>query len=345
MPGPADILPHPSPEPEGWRLMRQPYRVTMARWPFTIYQKRVLTGIIAQLQDEIRDVEKGIPPGRLDRFRTPDRSICLAIPYGGLVRHANNHHRIREALHQLATGEAPIRLPAVKGRKGLAVGEETILRLIDRVEITRYRRDLRLWVPKEVAEELIRPGNGWTLLSQRVLLALEQTHTLRLYELLSHWKDKEVFAMPLEKFRSQFGLEDRYAETKELMRSVIGPAAKKLAALSDLQFHCEPARSGRCITHLRFVIRHRKSQEQEDQLVMRLREQVTNILRIRFGFRQEEFARIQPLLQEADQVRKINERVGYLWQYLSEHPGEVNHPKGWALSALLNPRALLAATG
>jgi len=326
-------------------MMRQPYRLTMARWDYTIYQKRVLTALVAQLQDEIREVEKGGLSLELDRFRTPDRSICLTIPYGELTLHRNNHHRIREALQSLASGEVRLLLPAVRGRKGEAVEEQTILRLVDRMEIPRYGRSVRVWVHKQVAEELIRPGNGWTRVSRKVLTELDQIHTIRLYELLSHWRDKEVFPIPLDRFRALFGLGGKYRQTKELMRWVIAPARERLEAIGDLQFECEPARSGRRITQLRFVIRHRASREQDQLLTMRLREQVTNILRIRFGFRQEEFARIMPLLQEPEQVRKVNERVGFLWQYLDEHPGEVTHPQGWALSALLNPRAALAATG
>jgi plasmid replication initiation protein len=114
-------------------------------------------------------------------------------------------------------------------------------------------------VHKAVVEELIQPGHGWTRLSQRVLTELDQTHTIRLYELLSHWKDKEVFPIPLQKFRQQFGLEGKYTETRELLRSVITPARKKLEEMSDLLFVCEPARTGRTITHLRFVIRNRDS--------------------------------------------------------------------------------------
>jgi hypothetical protein len=82
------------------------------------------------------------------------------------------------------------------------------------------------------------------------------------------------------------------------------------------------------------VIQHRKNREQEERIHMQLREQLINILRIRFGFKEEHFRKIQHALNDTARIRPMNEKVGYLWQYLDQHPGEVRNIPEWMISSL-----------
>ena len=73
-----------------YKIIRQPYRITMARWNYTVIQKRILTKIIAKLQREMASLERGVHIGQLDLFKTNNDSVELSFLLNDLVKNSNN---------------------------------------------------------------------------------------------------------------------------------------------------------------------------------------------------------------------------------------------------------------
>jgi hypothetical protein len=42
------------------------------------------------------------------------------------------------------------------------------------------------------------------------------------------------------------------------------------------------------------------------------------------------------MLENPDQLRELNDKVGRLWQYIDQHPYQVRNIPNWSLSALVN---------
>ena len=78
-------------DPLKYKIIRQPYRITMARWDFTVTQKRILTKMISSLQKEISLVDKDVPLGQLEIFSDPGDSITLTIPLNDMVKESNTN--------------------------------------------------------------------------------------------------------------------------------------------------------------------------------------------------------------------------------------------------------------
>jgi len=160
-------------------------------------------------------------------------------------------------------------------------------------------------------------------------------YAMRIYEILSHWKDKETLQFYLSQLREWLTLQDKLPETKEFLRKVIAPACHQLKERADVFCHLEPVRVGNRITHLQFQIQQHLQEKEMELIHLRLREQLTNILRIRFGWKNEHFQRIGPMLDDPSSVRELNEKVGRLWHFLDLHPEEVRDIPKWSLTAIL----------
>ena len=99
--------------------IRQPYRITMAVWECSIYQKRILTSIMSCLQKEIACVDNGLPVEKLPLFATCGGHIIMKLSLRQLVREGNNHHMIQRAFEEFREKNIPITQPAIKGKKAI----------------------------------------------------------------------------------------------------------------------------------------------------------------------------------------------------------------------------------
>jgi len=315
-------------------MIRQPYRITMAPWPAGVQEKRILTAILASLQTELAWVEKGMPIERLPILSEHPRLVELQIPLRRILPEGNNHALVHAALRRLEQG-LPLNLPEVKGRKGPPLPAEVLPFRVLTLP-SPDRRVLHLGLPPELLTELLRTSSGFTTLHAEVMMGLRTVYAMRFYEILSHWKDKETLRVALPQLREWLTLEDRIPETKELLRKVILPAARLLEQRAELFFDTQAEYGGNRITHLLFRIQQRRQLEERRALTMRLREQVSNILRIRFGWKPEQFRHIAHRLDDEDSVRALNEKVGRLWHFLDQHPQEVHDIPQWSLTAILN---------
>ncbi len=81
-------------------------------------------------------------------------------------------------------------------------------------------------------------------------------------------------------------------------------------------------------------IHHRRRREEEEIYHMRLREQIVNILRIRFRFKEEHFRSIEGVLRDNGKLRALNEKVGMLWGLLDDPSNQVRDETAWAVASI-----------
>jgi plasmid replication initiation protein len=178
-------------------------------------------------------------------------------------------------------------------------------------------------------------------LSMDVMSSLRSLYAMRIYEILAHWKDQESLKLSLDQLRNMLGINDSLLQTKEFIRKVINPASQQLSQQADIYFQAYKVYSGKRITHLNFRIIQRKNEKEQEQINLRLREQVTNILRIRFGWKQEHFQQITNMLEDPDRLRLLNDHIGRLWHFMDNHPDEVRNIPNWSFSALVKDSVIL----
>ena len=307
----------------------------MAEWRHTVPQKRILTRIISALQPQISRIEKGIEDGHFSTLPGDGSRCCLRIPLRDLIKKGNNYNETRKALLSLKEIDGGIILPEIS-KSGNRTEPPLMLKgWIEDAVIRPYDRHVDLWLERKVVGQLVRPFNGLTSLSEKIIFQTDNRYTQRLYELISHWKDKEVFTMSIEKLRKYLVLGDKYPIPSQLINGIIRPVEKELLEIGEVYFNYSCSKLGARTTHVNFAIKQKLTVKKEQEINLKLREQITNILRIRCGFQQEHFSRIQNILSDEKTLRHLNEKVAALWDALDRRPGEIINIPNWTIESIL----------
>ena len=302
-----------------YKIIRQPYRITMAKWDFTVTQKRILTKLISLLQKEISLVAKGMPIGQLEIFSNVDDSIKLTFSLNDIVKNSNNYTHVKKTLQELRNFDVQIVLPATKSKTSKKPEVETILTgLIERAVLTKHSRNVTVIIHKATAQELVKATNGLTQFAEEVMYRTDNSYTQKLYELISHWKDKEVFSISPDDFREKLSLTDKYPLIKDLIRRIIKPAEVELKEIADVFFIFNTSTTGRKITKFNFVIKHKKTLHQDELNQIRLRDDNIHLLKAHLGFRSDHIDSIADILYSNDLIGELRNKIIELYAYVQE---------------------------
>ncbi len=106
--------------------------------------------------------------------------------------------------------------------------------------------------------------SSYTRYSFSVAFNASSPYTTRIYQYLSHWRDKSSgYTIPLkaDMVRETLSLGEKYRRANSIKQFILAPAAKELKAKSDIYFSIkEPIRDGRKVIGWKIVI-HKKEQE------------------------------------------------------------------------------------
>ncbi len=329
---------------ENYSLIRQPYRITMSMWNYSVWQKRILTKIISRLQRDITLLENGVEFGQLELFKSSDDdTIKLKFLLTDFIKDGNNYAQLKKSLNQLRSVNveiARIVLPAVKSKKAKKPEEELILTgLIERAVIKKYARDLTITMHKLTAMELMKVANGLTVFAEDVMYKTNNKYTQKIYEIICQWKDIGVYVLSISKFKELLVLGNTYPEPKELIRRVIRPAEKELKLIGDVFFDLSVTKNGRVITHLNFIIKTKSSIITENDYHIRVREDTIHLLRHHFGFKQLHIAQIEGFLENFDNLPSFRTKITDLSLKLSERKRKgspIQNIPAWVIACIKN---------
>ena len=110
----------------------------------------------------------------------------------------------------------------------------------------------------EVLRYISQLQSRFTTYKLRNIASLQSSHSIRLYELLQRFNDKNYRVILIDDFRSALGLEGKYPNFKELNRRVIKAAVDELNQHSDLVVEYDTIKKGRTVTALAFTFKQNK---------------------------------------------------------------------------------------
>lgn len=329
---------------ENYSLIRQPYRITMSMWNYSVWQKRILTKIISRLQRDITLLERGAEFGQLELFKSSnDDTVRLTFLLSDFIKNGNNYVQFKKAINQLRSVNveiAQIILPAVKSSKAKKPEEEVVLTgLIERVVIKKYARDITISMHKATAMELMKVANGLTVFAEDVMYETNNKYTQKIYEIICQWKDVGVYTLSIIKFRELLVLKDKYRDTKVLVRDIIRPVEKELKKIGDVFFEFSETRKGNVITHFNFIIKTRAMMKKEKEHLLIIKEDTINLLRQHFGFKACHLKQIEDVLNDLQSINALRNKITKLALTLADrkrggHP--VKNVPAWVIASVKN---------
>jgi hypothetical protein len=318
----------------------------MARWDFSVLQKRILTKIISKLQREISLLQQGAELEHLELFKnSPDNSGAIELKFllSEFMRDGSNYAQFKRAISQLRAFNIDILkivLPAVKSKKAKKPEEELILTgLIERAVITKYARDITISLHKAAAVELLKVDNGLTVFAENVMYQTNNKYTQKIYELICQWKDIGVLSLSVEKFRELLVLGNKYPGTKDLIKKVIRSSEKELKAIGDVFFDFGVTKRGNVITHFNFIIKTKANLKAETEHMIIVREDTINLLRQHFGFKSHHLEEIKEILSVPGNIPGIRSKLtelALLSADRKQHNQPINNLPAWTIASIKN---------
>ena len=329
---------------EKYSLIRQPYRITMSMWNYSVWQKRILTKIISRLQRDITLLERGTEFGQLELFKNSnDDTVKLKFLLCDFIKNRNNYAQFKKAINQLRSVNVEIVqivLPAVRSKKAKRPEEEVVLTgLIERAVIKKYARDITISMHKATAMELMKVANGLTVFAEDVMYETNNKYTQKIYEIICQWKDVGVYTLSVEKFRELLVLKNKYVDTKILIRDIIRPVEKELKKIGDVFFDFSSTKRGNIITHFNFIIKTKVLMKKESEHLLIVKEDTINLLRQHFGFKAHHLKQIEDIFKDLNGIAALRSKITELAIILSDRKissQPVKDIPAWTIASIKN---------
>lgn len=329
---------------ENYSLIRQPYRITMSMWNYSVWQKRILTKIISRLQRDITLLERGVEFGQLELFKNSnDDTVRLTFLLSDFIKNSNNYAQFKKAINQLRSVNVEIVriiLPAVKSRKAKKPEEEVVLTgLIERAVIKKYARNITISMHKATAMELMKVANGLTVFAEDVMYETNNKYTQKIYEIICQWKDIGVYTLAITKFRELLALKDKYRDTKLLVRDIIRPVEKELKKIGDVFFDFSETKKANVITHFNFIIKTKVLMKKESEHLLIVKEDTINLLRQHFGFKGHHLKQIEWILNEPGNIPTLRGKITELSLKLADRKlngQSIKDIPAWTIAGIRN---------
>lgn len=317
--------------------LKQSNIVTLMSYDFKTIQIRVLIALIEKMQGAIEEsILRKVSVQQLSLFQefSDKEKIFFTIRYKDLGISPDQYPEVRSALKQLAT------IPVEFDTKDPATGADSwaVSGLFKAyIPKTNYNKTFTIEMDKEVAQNFVNVDRGFTKFIKEIAFSSQSKYTVRMYMLISSWKDKGGFSIKTEKFRKWLRLEDKYPNFKDLYKRIIRPVYEELFEKANCWFEMaevykndddkEPYK-------LNFkVIRSALSPKEKEQLEA----QITQIKNLSFRYLQMEdkhFENIIPLIN-LNNCTKVLTKVMELAKYVSEHRKEIQSVPNYCTQAIL----------
>ncbi len=115
----------------------------------------------------------------------------------------------------------------------------------------------------EVLRYISQLQSRFTTYKLRNIANLQSSHSIRLYELLQRFNDKNYRVILIGDFRSALGLGDKYSQFKDLNKWVVKPSVEELNQRSDLVIEYDTIKKGRTVTALAFTFKENKQMKMD----------------------------------------------------------------------------------
>ena len=234
-------------------MLRQPYAVTIARHSLNTHQMRVMMRVMEALQPEMQTRMRKKSPYRVSY--TKDGHCKIVLPTKYLLYRGENYAAVKRSVRDMTKQGIEIRK---KDEKGVLISELFTNLFIE--AICNYRSEhIEVQIHRKLMPRLLNLAEGYTKYVLEVAFGSSSPNVMKMYEFVSHWKDKKEIPVKLDFLREWLGIQDKYPKPKHIMTRILEPAMRELKEKADVWFSiAERITEGRRMLGWKFNIHLKK---------------------------------------------------------------------------------------
>lgn len=231
----------------------QHYRVTMANHELSAVEMRIMATVILKLKDaqisgfgkEVKDVSD-----LFDKFnRVTIRNADLVV--------GDNYKEVRNALKSLTKRDIELKKD----------GGTYFFNLIREAYYSDDRTTIDVDISPHILPNLIEIGKNYTTFGLEFLFKTKSPHSIRWYQIGSHWLNTGVFNITVNEIRELFKVQDKYPKHAIFYRWVIRQPFNEINEKSDITLNVvKTHKEGRSIIGYTISVSRKKSIEKLDDI-------------------------------------------------------------------------------
>ncbi|MEM7175835.1 MAG: replication initiation protein [Chlamydiota bacterium] len=241
------------------KLIKQPYHITCSRNDYNIHEQRVLIRILEKLQKEM--VLKKTP---LDLFDDLKSGVTLSFKVKDfMLRNSKNYFSVRNSLDSLMSKDIGMR--GSEKNKGCYFIKS---KLISEYKYYLNNEFVEVTITKSVLAYLLSLS-PYTRYCIDVAFNTQSPYTSRIYQYISHWRDKYngfIMVLKVDTVKELLSLGSKYKRANSIRQVILLPAMKELKEKADIWFSIkEPIKEGRKVVGWKLQLYKRKETSSEIQ--------------------------------------------------------------------------------
>jgi len=309
-----------------YTLVRQPYVVTMSKNRLNVHEMRIMLRIVEALQNDMIYGKQ-----RLAVQQTIWGDKVIQVPTKSLVPEGKNHAYVKAALRSIRTKNILIRGRDEKGEYEVNAG------LITESKYYLNNEIVELQISRHLLPSYLALANNYSQYSLEVAFNSSSSYVMKLYQFVSHWKDKSKLTVSIDDLRDLLQIGDKYQHQKDLKRRVLLPASRELKKRGDVWFELgEPIKKGRKITGYVFNIYKRTYSEQNSEVSAILLENIKQTLQLLFKFRAHHLKQLAPLLNKPSLYPNLRNKILDISTQIRKDERKIRSRAAYALTSLRN---------
>ncbi len=306
-------------------IVRQPYAVTMAKHRLNTHEMRIMFRIIEALQSDMiygkgrACINNTLFGSKIVRLRTKN-----LLPTG-----SKNYGCVRRALKSLTQKSITI-----EGKD--ENGEYEVNTNLVMLSTYHYNNEfVELELSKYLLSSYLALAKNYSKYLLEIAFNSSSPNIMKLYQFISHWRDKNKIQVTLEELRNFLQLENKYEKSRDVREYILESASKELKKRADIWFEIvEPIKQGRRITGWIFKI-YRKSQTAEDKrLAVVHEENLKNYLITLFKLKSHHIDQLRPMLAKSELHGHIYDKLKDIAQ--SAQKTQIKNLQAYVITALKN---------
>ena len=257
-------------KPSAW--IKQPYAITVAKHDFNVHEMRIMTRITQALQQDMlygktrSEVQKTLFGDKI--IRIPTQSL---LPQG-----SQNYSMVKRALKSL---EQKVMTICSKDQYG---SYETNARLIMKSKYYLNNEMVEIQLDRDILPDYLALASYSKYIAE-VSMDSSSRYIMRMYQFISHWRDKTKKVVTIEELRDILEIGEKYNRPKDLRKYILEPCIADLRRRADVWFEIDaPVKEGRSIKGYIFKI-YKRNDNTHDAAAHE--QNIQDVLRSLFGLR------------------------------------------------------------